>query len=219
MRARDPAPPLEEFGWEQAGERSALLEAEPASTGDEHWDVFLAALVGGHRETGGHAETLATSPSRNGAGGGKGHGSVHDLPESSPAPADRRPGTSKPVTSSVCRRTATSVTRSPSSSRTCSSLPHNGGGWAPGGGGGANGFMAANNWPMKPSGVQLSTATVPPGRQTRISLTNREIAGELHITARTAGAHLEHIRARPGAGRRSEIAAWVTAIDGSAVKG
>jgi DNA-binding CsgD family transcriptional regulator len=46
-------------------------------------------------------------------------------------------------------------------------------------------------------------------------LTNREIADELRITARTAGAHLEHIRAKLGAGRRSEIAAWVTSIDGS----
>ncbi len=46
-------------------------------------------------------------------------------------------------------------------------------------------------------------------------LTNREIADELRITARTAGAHLEHIRAKLGAGRRSEIAAWVTSVDGS----
>ena len=50
-------------------------------------------------------------------------------------------------------------------------------------------------------------------------LTNREIAEELHITARTAGAHLEHIRAKLGASRRSEIAAWVTAIDGSGETG
>ncbi|HEX8630458.1 MAG TPA: AAA family ATPase [Catenuloplanes sp.] len=49
--------------------------------------------------------------------------------------------------------------------------------------------------------------------------TNREIAEELHITARTAGAHLEHIRAKLGASRRSEIAAWVTSVDGSAQTG
>ncbi|HLL64630.1 MAG TPA: AAA family ATPase [Micromonosporaceae bacterium] len=49
--------------------------------------------------------------------------------------------------------------------------------------------------------------------------TNREIAEELHITARTAGAHLEHIRAKLGASRRSEIAAWVTSIDGSGATG
>ena len=50
-------------------------------------------------------------------------------------------------------------------------------------------------------------------------LTNREIAEELRITARTAGAHLEHIRAKLGAGRRSEIAAWVTPIDGAGETG
>jgi DNA-binding CsgD family transcriptional regulator len=46
-------------------------------------------------------------------------------------------------------------------------------------------------------------------------LTNKEIAGALRITARTAGSHLEHIRAKLGTSRRSEIAAWATAIDRS----
>ena len=55
------------------------------------------------------------------------------------------------------------------SRRTWSSLPHIGGGWAPGGGGGAKGFMAANIRPMNPSGVQLSSPMVPPGRVTRSS--------------------------------------------------
>jgi DNA-binding CsgD family transcriptional regulator len=40
-------------------------------------------------------------------------------------------------------------------------------------------------------------------------LANRGIADELRITARTVGSHLEHIRTKLGAGRRSEIAAWV----------
>jgi DNA-binding CsgD family transcriptional regulator len=44
-------------------------------------------------------------------------------------------------------------------------------------------------------------------------LTNREIAEELRITVRTAGSHLEHIRAKLGASRRSEIATWVTSLD------
>jgi DNA-binding CsgD family transcriptional regulator len=44
-------------------------------------------------------------------------------------------------------------------------------------------------------------------------LTNREIAAALRITVRTAGSHLEHIRTKLGASRRSEIAAWVTALD------
>jgi DNA-binding CsgD family transcriptional regulator len=45
-------------------------------------------------------------------------------------------------------------------------------------------------------------------------LTNREIADELRITARTAGSHLEHIRAKLRASRRSEIATWVTSLEG-----
>ncbi|MEU1587500.1 hypothetical protein [Micromonospora sp. NPDC005710] len=36
---------LEEYRWEPAVDRVALLEAEPALIGDEHWDVFLAALA------------------------------------------------------------------------------------------------------------------------------------------------------------------------------
>jgi hypothetical protein len=36
---------LEEYGWEPAGERGSLLDQEPARTGDEQWDVFLAALA------------------------------------------------------------------------------------------------------------------------------------------------------------------------------
>ena len=66
--------------------------------------------------------------------------------------------------SSVCRST-----RSPNSSRTCSSLPHSGGGCAPGGGGGANGPIVRNSAPIMPSGVQLSIPIVPPGRHTRTS--------------------------------------------------
>lgn len=36
---------LEEYSWESSAERFALLEAEPGSTGNEQWDVFLAALA------------------------------------------------------------------------------------------------------------------------------------------------------------------------------
>ena len=36
---------LEDYRWEAAATRSALLEDEPAPTGDERWDVFLAALA------------------------------------------------------------------------------------------------------------------------------------------------------------------------------
>jgi len=36
---------LEEYRWEPSPSRLALLAEEPAGTGDERWDVFLAALA------------------------------------------------------------------------------------------------------------------------------------------------------------------------------
>jgi len=36
---------LEEYRWEPVESRMRLLVEEPASTGDDHWDVFLAALA------------------------------------------------------------------------------------------------------------------------------------------------------------------------------
>ena len=36
---------LEEYRWEPAEARAALLREEPEPTGDHHWDVFLAALA------------------------------------------------------------------------------------------------------------------------------------------------------------------------------
>lgn len=36
---------LEEYRWEPVESRAGLLVDEPASTGDEHWDVFLAAMA------------------------------------------------------------------------------------------------------------------------------------------------------------------------------
>jgi hypothetical protein len=36
---------LEEYRWEPPATRFELLAEEPASTGDERWDVFLAALA------------------------------------------------------------------------------------------------------------------------------------------------------------------------------
>ena len=36
---------LEEYRWEPSPDRLALLAEEPTSTGDERWDVFLAALA------------------------------------------------------------------------------------------------------------------------------------------------------------------------------
>jgi hypothetical protein len=36
---------LEEYRWEPAGSRNTLFSDEPASTGNERWDVLLAALA------------------------------------------------------------------------------------------------------------------------------------------------------------------------------
>lgn len=36
---------LEEYRWEQPGNRVALLAAQPPATGDERWDVLLAAAA------------------------------------------------------------------------------------------------------------------------------------------------------------------------------
>ena len=36
---------LEDYRWEPPTERHALLSQTPPPTGDEHWDVFLAALA------------------------------------------------------------------------------------------------------------------------------------------------------------------------------
>jgi hypothetical protein len=36
---------LEDYRWEPLEARALLLEEVPGQTGDEHWDVFLAALA------------------------------------------------------------------------------------------------------------------------------------------------------------------------------
>jgi hypothetical protein len=46
---------LEDYRWEPLDTRASLLEDEPAPTGDEHWDVFLAALAEHVAARDGHA--------------------------------------------------------------------------------------------------------------------------------------------------------------------
>ena len=43
-------------------------------------------------------------------------------------------------------------------------------------------------------------------------MTNAQIATELFLSPKTVSAHVEHILAKLGAGRRAEVAAWVTSI-------
>ncbi len=45
LRWRFVAEFLEEYRWEPAAERAQLLSPEPSPTGDDRWDVFLAALA------------------------------------------------------------------------------------------------------------------------------------------------------------------------------
>jgi hypothetical protein len=45
LRWRYVAEFLEEYRWEPVETRQALLAAEPSPTGDQRWDVFLAALA------------------------------------------------------------------------------------------------------------------------------------------------------------------------------
>ena len=47
-------------------------------------------------------------------------------------------------------------------------------------------------------------------------MTNAEIASELSIAPKTASSHVEHILAKLGASRRTEIAAWTSAVEHAA---
>jgi DNA-binding NarL/FixJ family response regulator len=46
-------------------------------------------------------------------------------------------------------------------------------------------------------------------------LTNAQIAAELVVSPKTVSAHVEHILAKLGVGRRTEIAAWATTVRGA----
>ena len=49
-------------------------------------------------------------------------------------------------------------------------------------------------------------------RQIAAGLTNAEIGAELFVSPKTVSAHVEHILAKLGAGRRAEIATWVASV-------
>jgi DNA-binding CsgD family transcriptional regulator/tetratricopeptide (TPR) repeat protein len=50
-------------------------------------------------------------------------------------------------------------------------------------------------------------------------LTNAQVAGELGLSPKTVGAHVEHIASKLGVNRRTEIAAWTATIAAKAVSG
>ncbi|MEO8510991.1 MAG: LuxR C-terminal-related transcriptional regulator, partial [Chloroflexota bacterium] len=43
-------------------------------------------------------------------------------------------------------------------------------------------------------------------------LTNAQVAAELFVSPKTVSAHVEHILAKLGVARRTEIAAWATTV-------
>ena len=47
-------------------------------------------------------------------------------------------------------------------------------------------------------------------------LTNAEIAAELSVSPKTVSAHVEHILAKLGVARRTEVAAWAAGIRSAA---
>jgi DNA-binding NarL/FixJ family response regulator len=55
----------------------------------------------------------------------------------------------------------------------------------------------------------LTTREFEVARLVTDGLTNAAIAGQLGISTRTVGAHIEHILAKLGVGRRAEVAAWI----------
>jgi DNA-binding CsgD family transcriptional regulator/tetratricopeptide (TPR) repeat protein len=62
----------------------------------------------------------------------------------------------------------------------------------------------------------LSAREYEVARLVAAGLTNREIATRLVLSPKTASAHVEHILGKLGMGRRSQIAAWVGAVDRAA---
>ena len=60
----------------------------------------------------------------------------------------------------------------------------------------------------------LSERELEVARLVSMGATNREIAERLVISPKTASSHIEHILAKLGVSRRSEIAAWITRVPG-----
>jgi DNA-binding CsgD family transcriptional regulator len=58
----------------------------------------------------------------------------------------------------------------------------------------------------------LSTREFEVARLVAQGMTNAEIAEQLFVSPKTASAHIEHILAKLGVGRRAEIAAWVATV-------
>ena len=107
---------------------------------------------------------------------------------------------------STRRRDARTARRRPSSSRTCSSVPHSTGGWKPSGGGGEIAPMRRNISPSLPSGVQHAIAIRPSGRQTRrISSRGALVVGREHVpeASRSPGRSCRPRTAGPGRRPRS----------------
>jgi DNA-binding CsgD family transcriptional regulator len=72
--------------------------------------------------------------------------------------------------------------------------------------------LVRRHGPADASWAPLTAREYEVAQLVAIGRTNREIAAELYITAKTAATHVEHILAKLGAARRAEIAAWVIGV-------
>ena len=73
--------------------------------------------------------------------------------------------------------------------------------------------MARGRGPVDEPWRPLTAREFAVARLVAEGLTNAEIAGELAIAPKTASSHVEHILAKLGASRRTEIATWASAVE------
>jgi predicted ATPase/DNA-binding CsgD family transcriptional regulator len=195
--------------WElrgRAGEGRAWLERllrlpGAAADGDLRADALYAAAsltgsLGDHGMAGAlHERSLALRHERTGHGGGAAHQGAGGrrlarvlVPAGPPSPAGAGPA-------GGAGRAPRAGSGSPPDERR--------------GVGGAAGTGAAETGPLTPREREVAGLIAA-------GLSNREIAGALTVTPRTAETHVNHILTKLGLARRAQVAAWALAHGGAA---